>query len=260
MDFIQKEVCSICLEPVLIPVEPLCFQCRRQKDVWCFAIKRVCLLCLEQYLGLDCPKKNRPLRKCLFCPEPCLLMSKEKSFRVDYGLMNQDSDLKHCPFCTFKGSHIAVARHVFNECLFYKVECECGQVIDKKEIETHKKTCSFHTKCPDCLDFILKNDLLKHMFYGHDKTRCFTCHGFVKMSDLNHHLIKECPERNQTCEFCALSLKNSHYKTHLKKHFDESIKTIKQLQLSLQKEKKLALQIQKQMLSEQEEPPSPIPF
>lgn len=197
METHTEEVCSICLEKIIVPVEPLNLSCYKKTDLWCFAVKRVCLQCLEQYLGLNRPRLARPSRKCLFCPENNLpFCSKQDCFRIDYGMMSRDPDPISCPYCsTFRSSHVSVARHIFSECPEYHLECDCGSVFARKDRSSHVEKCDKFTKCGFCEDFVRNTEIAKHMFYQHDKTKCFTCHQYIGMNVLNDHLIYRCKER-----------------------------------------------------------------
>lgn len=249
METHTTEVCSICLEKILIPVEPLNFVCHKKTDLWCFSVKRVCLQCLEVYLGLDKPLFSRPSRKCLFCPENNLpICAKQECFRVDYGMMSRDSETKLCPYCSFESSHIGVARHVFSECPEYKIECECGDIFPRQESKAHIEICEKYTKCEFCEEFNRNAEMAKHMFYKHDKTKCFTCHKYIGMNVLNDHLIYDCEERTQKCEFCAEPLKKKFIEAHLKKHLEDLQKSMKNRQQTIQKEKKMSDKIHLRLL------------
>lgn len=236
MEPYTEEVCSICLETLLIPVEPTCFLCRKVHELGCFSVKRVCLLCLESYLALNHSRMSRPSRKCLFCPENNMpLCSKEECFRVDYGMMSRDPNQRNCPLCSFCSSHIGIARHVLKECPNYNIECECGFTCIRSDFDNHKNHCDKYALCDFCNDCVPKSILPKHMFYQHNKTRCFTCHRYVDMNELNDHLIKKCPERTITCEFCQKSIKNKTLNSHLKQHQQEIHSNMKILQQNWEK-------------------------
>ena len=240
MEPYAEEVCSICLEIVLVPVEPMTFLCKNQFDVSCFSVKRVCLLCLERYLGLDCHRNCRPMKKCLFCPKSASPANpKSDCFRVDYGLMNRDDQTRSCPLCGFTSTHIGIARHLLKECEHYSIECECGHTCPRNEFDRHKVLCPHYSSCEFCSTFVLESGLPKHMFYQHDKTRCFTCHRYVDMNQLNDHLLIHCPDRSLSCEFCNCSVKKKTMPSHLKKHLTDIQKNIKNMQNLISKEKKI---------------------
>lgn len=253
------EICCICLEPILIPVEPICFQCKDQDDgkMSCFSMKRLCLVCLESYLELRIHRPKRPLKKkCLFCPNITYLQQtpKNKLFRVDYLLIDKDTSIRHCPMpeCTFQDTHLKVARHVFTECPYYYMDCECGMTCQRKDQKDHYKICEKFIMCSFCHVSLLKDGLAQHMYYEHDKTKCFTCHQFVDMNDLSVHILTQCPERLVTCEICITFIRHKLLKNHLRRHVVEINQNLQILKNKLKEEEQMFQRIQEiiQHLSE----------
>lgn len=246
------DICCICLENILIPVEPVCFQCKDQDDgkMSCFSMKRLCLTCIEGYLDLRKNRYERPMKKkCLFCPRITYLhqISKNKLFRVDYLWMDKDTSIRKCPMpgCDFKDIHIKVAKHIFSDCPFYFVDCDCGFTCMRKNINDHYKNCEKFSFCALCNDYILKTELAQHMYYEHDKTKCFTCHQFINMNDLSHHIISKCPERLITCEICNTFIRFKLLKNHLRRHIVEISKNVQVIKNKLREEESTFQRIQK---------------
>lgn len=246
------DICCICLESILIPVEPVCFQCKDQDDgkMSCFSMKRLCLVCLENYLDLRKHRHERPMKKkCLFCPRNAYLhqVAKSKLFRVDYFLMDKDTSLRRCPMpdCSFQDIHIQVAKHVFSDCPYYQIDCDCGFSCQRKDISSHRQSCEKFTPCQVCHMDVLKIELAQHMYYEHDKTKCFTCHQFINMSDLSHHILSQCPERLVICEICNTFIRYKILRNHLRHHIIEISKDIQNMKNRLQEQESTFLQIQK---------------
>lgn len=246
------DICCICLENILIPVEPVCFQCKDQDDgkMSCFSMKRVCLSCLESYLDLHKHRYERPMKKkCLFCPKIAYLHQtpKNKLFRVDYLCMDKDTMVRKCPMagCDFQDSHIKVAKHIFSECPLYHIDCECGFSCMRRDMNEHYKICDKFTFCSLCHVFIVKAELAQHMYYEHDKTKCFTCHQFINMNDLSLHILSKCPERLITCEICNTFIRFKLLKNHLRRHVVEISKNVQMIKNKLREEESSFHHIQK---------------
>lgn len=237
------DICCICLENILIPVEPICFQCRTQDEgmISCFSMKRLCLICFEDYLQLNKNRYERPMKKkCLFCPKITYLHTtpKNKLFRVDYLLMDKDNSIRKCPMpeCQFQDTHIKVAKHIFSDCPYYNIECDCGLITMRKDIHEHYKICEKFVHCSLCDLYIMKTEFPQHMYYEHDKTKCFTCHQFINMNDLSVHIISKCPERLITCEICNTFIKYKLLKSHLRRHIVEISKNVQTIKNKLKEE------------------------
>lgn len=250
------DICCICLGHILVPVEPVCFQCKDQDDgkMSCFSMKRLCLTCLEDYLDLYKHRYERPMKKkCLFCPKITYLHQtpKNKLFRVDYLWMDKDASVRKCPMegCGFQDTHIKVAKHIFSDCPYYYMECECGFISMRKTMDDHYKVCEKFTFCPLCHVFILKTELAQHMYYEHDKTKCFTCHQFINMNDLSVHIISKCPERLVTCEICSTFIRYKLLKNHLRRHVVEIRKNIQTIKNKLHEEETTFHHIQKLIIN-----------
>lgn len=248
----QLDVCCICLENVLIPVEPLCFQCRdcdsNESEISCYSMKRICLVCMERYLDLHKHRMERSIKKkCIFCPMTCPLhqFPKSKTFRVDYLLMDRDVNIRSCPYCSFQSNHLKVARHVFSECPLYYVECDCGYTCKRQDMREHVSMCDKFHMCDICKIYILETETPRHMYYEHDKTRCFTCHEFINMSQLSDHIISECPERLITCEICSVFIRFKLFKNHLRRHVVEISRNLQLIKNKLKEEEQAYQHIQK---------------
>ena len=246
------DICCICLETILIPVEPVCFQCKDKDDgnISCFSMKRLCLGCLEEYLHLRQRRYERPMKKkCLFCPKIAYLHQtpKNKLFRVDYLWMDKDTSVRKCPMkgCDFEDIHIKVAKHIFSECPYYYMECDCGITCMRKDMIEHYKKCEKFVFCPLCHIYTLKTEFAQHMYYEHDKTKCFTCHQFIAMNDLSNHIIATCPERLITCEICNTFIKYKLLKNHLRRHIVEISKNVQNIKNKLREEESTFQHIQK---------------
>lgn len=250
------DTCCICLENILIPVEPICFQCKDQDDgkISCFSMKRLCLVCLENYLDLRKNRYERSMKKkCLFCPKSAHLhmTPKNKLFRVDYMLMDKDTRRRKCPMpgCQFQDAHIQVAKHIFSDCPYYFLDCECGISCQRKDIQEHYRTCEKFVPCRVCPRvFVLKTELAQHMYYEHDKTKCFTCHQFIHMNELSSHILSQCPERLLTCDVCKTFIRSKLLKMHLRHHVIEINKNVQVLRNRLREEETTFQHIQ-QVLS-----------
>lgn len=241
------DVCCVCLGCVLVPVEPVCFQCQDQSDgrISCFSMKRICLVCIEKYLELHKHRNERPLKKkCLFCPKTALLQQtpKNKLFRVDYLYMGKDDKtIRKCPMggCTYQNTHIQIAKHICTECPYYHVECECGHTCVRAQIQDHYKVCELFIFCQLCGMYVVKTEMAQHMYYQHDQTKCFTCHQFVRMDELSNHILSKCPERLTTCEICNTFIRNKLIKNHLKRHVVEVHKNVQMLKNKLHEEEEI---------------------
>lgn len=246
----MMEICSICLDPALIPVEPICFGCNSNAEMSCFSMKRVCFLCAENYLDLSNPKYCRSIKKCIYCPLTVNLQkfTKNECFRVDYWMMGQDTEKKTCPSCPFEGSHIEIARHFIQSCPKFNVECECGMVCKREDISQHQKECIKYKLCVLCMENVLDTDMPRHMYYQHDKTKCFTCHQYISMPDLTNHILAECPERLVSCHVCSGYVKQRSIKKHLKEHLTKVRKSIKTMKQKLGEEKNSQTKIQNLIL------------
>jgi len=246
------ETCCICLETIAIPVEPTCFQCSdTNNEISCFSIKRVCLLCLENYLELHKNRNDRSIKKkCMICPKTCNLhkYTKQKTFRVDYLMMDRDERPMVCPLedCDIRFStHLKMARHVFNECPRYTIECECGHVCPRAEMPDHYRACEKYKICGICSTSVLESELPRHMYYSHDKTKCFTCHEYINMSSLSDHILSECEERLITCDICATFIRVKNFKNHLRRHVVEIHRNVQTIRAKLKEEETTYQRIQK---------------
>jgi len=246
------DVCCICLENITIPVEPMCFQCKDQDNggMSCFSMKRLCLVCLENYLELRKHRAERSIKKkCLFCPKITHMHQtpKNKTLRVDYMIMDKDHTIKKCPMpeCLFESTHIQVAKHIFSDCPSYFVECECGFTCMRKNMSSHYRVCDKHHICDICDCNVLQDDLPRHMYYEHDKTKCFTCHQFITMSDLSDHIIAKCPERLITCDICSSFIRYKLFKNHLRRHIVDVSKNVQVIKNKLREEEYAYQHIQK---------------
>ena len=260
-NFASLDTCCICLESVLIPAEPTCFQCKDQDNgkMSCFSMKRLCLVCLEDYLHLRKSRFERPMmKKCLFCPKTTYLhhTPKNKLFRIDYLLMDKDTTIRQCPMngCTFQDYHIQVAKHIFSDCPYYHIDCECGVNCMRKDLKEHFQVCEKFTFCSYCETFVLKPELAQHMYYEHDLTKCFTCHQFIPMTHLSPHILSYCPERLTTCEICNTFIRFKLLKNHLRHHIVDIHKNLQMIRNRLKEEESTFLTIQQtlQTLSKEE--------
>lgn len=250
------DVCCICLETILIPVEPVCFKCKDQDDgkISCFSMKRLCLTCLEGYLDLRKNRYDRCIKKkCLFCPKTTYPheVPKHKLFRVDYLSVSKDMSLRTCPMpgCSFRDTHLQVVKHVFSDCLYYYVECECGIVCKRADVMDHCKACHKFMRCQLCAQYMLKSLLMQHMYYEHDMTKCFTCHNYVKMGDLSAHILSQCPDRLVPCDICQTFIRYQLLKNHLHRHVTDIKKKVQTLYQKICMEEVTLEQIKK-ILSE----------
>lgn len=248
----SMDTCCICLENVLIPVEPVCFHCKDTDDgrMSCFSMKRLCLTCLENYLELTKHRHKRPVsKKCLFCPKTTYLHQtpKSKLFRVDYLLMDKDAALRTCPMpgCGFRDTHIKVAKHIFSECPFYYMDCECGHSCQRRFMRDHCKECDRFSYCALCGTHVPQAELAQHMYYQHDKTKCFTCHQFVSMNDLSQHILARCPERLSTCDVCNTFIRHKLMRNHLRRHVVEINKNLQTILNKLREEEVVFEHVQK---------------
>jgi len=236
------DICCICLEPVIIPVEPLCFQCgEKEGEISCFSMKRICMLCVETYLELQKNRSERAIKKkCLFCPTTAHLhqLPKNKTFRVDYLMMDRNPSTIVCPLegCDFQSNHLKVARHIFTECPSYSIECECGFTCPRREMPTHRAKCERYRICEFCSSGILETEMPRHMYYDHDRTRCFTCHEYVSMNHLSDHILTECPERLVACDVCNCFIRHKMFKNHLRRHIVEISKNVQLIKSKLREE------------------------
>lgn len=249
---VSLDICCICLENILIPVEPICFQCKDQDDgrMSCFSMKRLCLVCLENYLELRKHRYERPMKKkCLFCPKITYLhqTAKNKLFRVDYLSMDKDTSIRKCPMlgCDFQDIHIKVAKHVLSDCPFYYIDCECGATYMRQHIHNHYSVCDKFILCSMCNIYLLNTELAQHKYYEHDQTKCFTCHQFINMNNLSNHILSQCPERLITCEICNTFIRSKLLKNHLRHHVVEIKKNVQRIKNKLREEEDTFQRIQK---------------
>jgi len=246
------DICCICLEEVVIPVEPTCFRCVPENgQISCFSMKRICMNCLENYLELNKHRLERPIKKkCIFCPAVINLQQtpRNETFRVDYLMMDRDYNKRYSciyPQCSFEGSHIQLARHLFSDCPYFTVECVCGDVCHRNELLDHQGRCDKYEICNICESPVLKTDLPRHMYYSHDKTKCFTCHKYIGMDNLSEHIISDCPERLVACEMCNSFIRFKNFKPHLHNHLSEINKNIQIIRNKLKEEEYNYVRIQK---------------
>jgi len=245
------EDCCICLGSILIPVEPICFPCSQQMNggFSCFSMKRICLVCMEQFLELNRHRTERNQRKkCIFCPTTCRINSLPRSqmFRADYLLMDRDKSTRSCPYeCGFSDHHLRVARHVFNECPSATTECECGHVGTRQELTVHRETCRLYHVCRECQKSVLETEMPRHMYYDHDKTKCFTCHEYIHMNHLSEHITSQCTERLITCDICTSFIRYKVFKNHLRRHIVEISRNVTQIRHKLREEEYTYQMIQK---------------
>ena len=257
------DICCICLEPVIIPVEPLCFQCgEKDGEISCFSMKRICLLCGENYLELHKNRSERSIKKkCLFCPTTAHLhqICKKKALRVDYLMMDRNPSTLPCPFegCGFTSSHLKVARHVFTECNYFSIECECGHTCPRQDMPGHQSQCDRYRRCEFCNKSILETDMPRHMYYDHDRTRCFTCHEYVSMNHLSDHILSECPERLVACDVCTSFIRFKMFKNHLRRHIIEISKNVQLIKSKLREEEHSYQHIRKILQNLEDVPTTP---
>lgn len=228
------DTCCICLDNIIIPVEPICFKCSNQNgEISCFSMKRICIKCLQTYLDLEKHRNERSIKKkCVFCPSVVNLqqIAKNDTFRVDYMTMDRENrdTMISCiyPECLFQGNQIQVARHIFSQCEYFFIECLCGYTCRRKDMTAHQLTCDKYEQCQMCFVCVPTTDFNRHMYYSHDKTKCFTCHEYIDMEKLSDHIISECPERLVSCEICCSFIRFKIFKEHLHNHLIEINKNV----------------------------------
>ncbi|CAJ0823298.1 3255_t:CDS:2, partial [Entrophospora sp. SA101] len=166
-DSINEDLyCSICHD-VFVNVK----RTRRCKHLFCH-------FCIAQALSLN--------KSCPICRTPCQENELQISIKVQNDL---DQLMVYCryPECDWKGTRGALKIHLKTDCQFVPVRCDehedhpdCKEVLQRKNIEDHRKKCSYKMiRCP---------------LWCNKK--------FYDMETLEQHREKECVNRQITCPQC----------------------------------------------------------
>nr|CAG8564503.1 8892_t:CDS:2 [Entrophospora candida] len=135
-DSINEDLyCSICHD-VFVNVK----RTRRCKHLFCH-------FCIAQALSLN--------KSCPICRTPCQENELQISIKVQNDL---DQLMVYCryPECDWKGTRGALKIHLKTDCQFVPVRCDehedhpdCKEVLQRKNIEDHRKKCSYKMiRCP----------------------------------------------------------------------------------------------------------------
>lgn len=229
-----QDICSICLDPVRVPVELTCFPCSTSKTIKnCYSINRICLHCARKYLHLNEIKHKRPESiKCLFCPDTVdpRTLNAETSYKKDYRMMACDPHTYTCVHdsqCGFRGSQMQLERHLQQECNYrmcFCMDCKCRF----KANSFHDTTCPARFTCTRCHQRVLRTEYTKHFREEHHVQRCQYCGSTFDLDHLEDHK-KTCVYRFIECDICGESKQKIMMYSHLLKHrtdFQKMIQTI----------------------------------
>ena len=225
-------MCSICMEEVLLPTEVICFGCYRPNELGCSSIHRTCLRCAYRWLQLDRDADQRDyFRKCLYCPQHALLQTLDTAtaLRKDFMIMLADEQATHsCPFCdAYKGTQMAIHRHLEQDCGRFPVQCPCRRVLARDDFYFHLFTCTHHKYCYDCRLYIKRPLYGQHLKDVHDQIQCKSCGKYVHFDMYGHHVDAECPDRMMVCTCCMKIVPYRQYRPHLMEHMSEVVQEIK---------------------------------
>jgi len=214
--------CIICLDPIFLPVEIICFSCYKNNEFNCSSLIRICLRCAISFLQLDKDIEARDFyKKCVYCPSLAYLhrLNFDNGFKKDFLIMSNDQNIYNCPYCFFfSGTQLDINNHLEKECPKYYILCECKKVFIKENFYLHLFHCDKHLRCDLCKKFIIKKKIIDHMHYIHDHMFCNLCKTFVPKNLFEKHIESECPERLIICTFCLQLITFNKYIEHLFEH------------------------------------------
>lgn len=216
------EICLLCLDPIRVPVEFICFPCSTNNNMRnCHSVNRVCLHCARTYLQLNEPKKKRHTRvKCLFCDSTAnpQTLNAETSYKKDYRMMVTDErkDYKcvHDTTCSFSGTQTELERHLQMTCRYRVCFCNHCYVRYKAYVD-HEMICKARRSCFCCRKRILHSEFSEHLNKEHSMTKCDYCQRYHKLLD-DHKKICCC--RPITCNICYEVVHHHNMHTHLEGH------------------------------------------
>jgi len=230
--------CIICHDTAKVPVQLICFPCASAGNETlqneCNEIVRVCLVCVRDYLQLDTAVNQRiSFRKCLLCDRSVnprhLGIHPDSIYRKDKMLMSMDnrnniSCSRVDDDCDFTGTQSELDRHLHDSCPGRTMTCRggCGDSFKAMDEKAHMAACNFFSLCLRCTpstEYMVEEDLRKHMFQKHKEVRCHDCKMYVPESRLMTHR-KECPKRVVECTIC----KKHNFFVDMKKHISEHIR------------------------------------
>lgn len=124
-------------------------------------------------------------------------------------------DSKVCDNCS-KRIPVAQFRIHSLRCRIAKTKCpECGDVVDKSEIEGHNKMYHTVVKCPRCGRGCKGTSQLESHECPLDRVLCMYCGLEVVRRELGDHL-QMCGSRTSKCEKCGKNVKNADMEEHVK--------------------------------------------
>ncbi|XP_060754179.1 XIAP-associated factor 1 [Neoarius graeffei] len=92
----------------------------------------------------------------------------------------------------------------------------CNKEVVKMNLPMHEAHCQrFLCICPDCDEQVPKDHLEEHQQEQHAPVKCKKCNMKMEKRNLPDHEENECPERDQSCEYCELTLPLSSLKEHI---------------------------------------------
>ena len=216
------EICKICMEDVLLPVEITCFDCYKDNSLGCSSFNRVCIKCAHTYLQLDKDITERDFTKrCFFCTEnaPIRFINAQNAYRKDFLLMGKNNKKHTCPYCyEFNGYQINIDKHL-ETCPDFFDQCECGKVTKRSDMQIHQTNCIYYTRCKVCDLLVREYNILDHYMDEHDLVKCRDCKYLIKSESTMRHSLFHCPERLNECLLCSEKFPvrtiMRHYETHL---------------------------------------------
>jgi hypothetical protein len=211
------------MEDVFLPVEMTCFDCYKDNTFGCSSFNRVCLKCAHNYLQLDKNISERDfVKRCLFCMNiaPIRFINSQNAYRKDFLLMMKNNKEQKCPYCSeFNGDQINIDKHLDKSCPEFYDQCECGKLIQRKDVELHRSNCIYYTRCKICDVLVREYNILDHYMEEHDLVKCSDCKYFIKSTSIIRHALFHCPERLNECLLCQEKVPvrtiMRHYEHHL---------------------------------------------
>jgi len=231
---IEMELCAICKEKCIIPVEILCFNCYKKNEINCFSFLRVCLSCSIHYLELDKSKYERPYsKKCLYCSESALLhfITIKYAIKIDFSLMSLDTNQNYeCPFCNeATGNQVEIYKHAIDQCPNFYIECICEKIIRRCELVAHRSSCVEFALCEECDQYIAKYALKDHLKHNHNLDTCYRCKMKIECDQMEDHVHQTCEYRSVLCEYCLKFCDYKSWKDHLNSHMNNLMDDISKL-------------------------------
>lgn len=189
--------CMICHEILRVPVKPP-FECTKCPI-------RCCFHCIERYLMLELPTRDRIRRysdsmvKCLLCDKRVDAEDiKYESLEIDLFLMQvldaiyTDSELD-CFYCDSKSfsSQMELYKHVKSECPEAFMTCSwCLEPVKRNAHLNHVSMCPRAEKCVWCNKKILTRTFktTHKLRCPFRRLRCAVCEVVVPLKDMASHL------------------------------------------------------------------------